>query len=46
MNNDILILENQIVIMEAQVSMCHDSEMKKWLREQIAFTKARIRAMS
>ena len=46
MSNDILIMENQIVIMEALMLMCQDAEMKNWLREQIAFTKARIRAMS
>jgi len=43
----ILILENQVAIMESLLcNPNNDSQINKKLREQIIFTKGRIRALS
>ena len=43
----ILILENQIIIMESLLcNPNNDNQTNKKLREQIIFTKAKIRALS
>ena len=40
-----LILQNQIAIMWALISITPDNQLKKDLRDQIAYTKARLNAM-
>jgi hypothetical protein len=43
---EILLLQNQIIIMEALLDLTKDPNTKRLLNEQIVFTTARIKALS
>jgi hypothetical protein len=44
--NEIVLLQNQLIIMEALLRLSDNKYMIEKLREQIVFTEARIRALS
>lgn len=44
--NDITVLENQVLIMKALLSLVGDKDLKEKLKDQIMFTKARISALT